>query len=132
LRAYDERPEDNAGFPWDSDSRVARGTEEDAESSRPSLRALARELGTSHQLLSDYLKRLDKWQRKEYSRRAEEIRKRAATENRNMTPWEESQVCRLERAAFDCMIDSVLGDTLKQIERDAKAGLLQFDGPSLN
>jgi hypothetical protein len=31
------------------------------ESSRPSLRALARELGTAHQLLSFYLKELPEW-----------------------------------------------------------------------
>ena len=38
------------------------------ESSRPSLRELARELGTSHQLLSHYLQGWEKWQAKEYRR----------------------------------------------------------------
>ena len=46
------------------------------ESSRSSLRALARELGTSHQLLTFYLKRLDQWQADEYWRQAREIRAR--------------------------------------------------------
>src|SRR5215469_14895512 len=35
------------------------------ESSRPSLRAVARELGTSHQLLSHYLRYWSQWERKE-------------------------------------------------------------------
>lgn len=39
--------------------RLARW-KQSPESSRPSLRALARELGTSHQLLSHYLKRCPK------------------------------------------------------------------------
>ncbi len=44
-----------------------------AESLRPSLRALARELGTSHQLLNFYLKGSDKWQSKQYFHQAYEI-----------------------------------------------------------
>src|SRR6266852_6759903 len=44
------------------------------ESARPSLRALARQLGTSHQLLSHYLRSWAKWQAKECRRQAEEIR----------------------------------------------------------
>jgi hypothetical protein len=41
---------------------------------RVSLRALATEIGTSHQLLSFHLRRLEKWQIKEYYRRkAQEI-----------------------------------------------------------
>jgi hypothetical protein len=37
---------------------------------RPSLRALAREIGTSHQLLAHYLKGLEEWQYKERFRQA--------------------------------------------------------------
>jgi len=47
------------------------------ESSRTSLRALARNLGVSHQLLRHYVKRLDKWQAEEYWRRARLIRAHA-------------------------------------------------------
>jgi hypothetical protein len=36
--------------------------EQESESSRPSLRSLARDLGTSHQLLSHYLEGLGVWQ----------------------------------------------------------------------
>jgi hypothetical protein len=50
------------------------------ESSRPSLRALACELGTSHQLLSHYLDGLEQWEYNERYRNAkkacEEIRTR--------------------------------------------------------
>ena len=55
------------------------------ESSRPSLRALACDLGTSHQLLSFYLKDLGKWQRAEYWRQGREIRERAIAEGRPLT-----------------------------------------------
>ena len=63
------------------------------ESLRPSFRALARELGTSHQLLQHYLDGLDEWQARDRYLRAKEgalekarqIRARAAAENREMT-----------------------------------------------
>jgi hypothetical protein len=63
------------------------------ESERPSLRALARETNTSHQLLAFFLKGLEEWQHQDRYRtakrralqNAEEIRSRAAAENREMT-----------------------------------------------
>jgi hypothetical protein len=66
---------------------------ETPESERPSLRGLARENTTSHQLLSFYLKGLEEWQLQDRYRTAkrralqsaEEIRSRAAAENREMT-----------------------------------------------
>jgi hypothetical protein len=58
--------------------------------SRPSLRALARELGTSHQMLAYCFKGLEEWEHKERSRQerkqAEEIRARAEPETRQTTP----------------------------------------------
>jgi hypothetical protein len=89
------------------------------EAQRPSLRALALELGTSHQLLSFYLKGLNDWQRKEYKRQAGAIRRRADAENRYMTPWEESQVRSLDQAAFCCMVDSILEKRFKEWEARA-------------
>ena len=94
------------------------------EPSRISLRALASELGTTHQLLSFYLRGLDKWQEKEFLSRAKAIRDRARAENRYMTPWERSQEISLERSALVCMMDEILAPTLKQLEEDAKAGAL--------
>jgi len=41
-----------------------------------------------------------------------------------MTFWEESQIKALERAAYICMVDSVLQPTLKRLEADSKAGTL--------
>ena len=62
---------------------------------RPSLRALAFELGTSHQLLSFYLKNLHKWQSKKYWRQAKEIRSRAKW--RPPRPWRSKQESRMIR-----------------------------------
>lgn len=52
------------------------------ESMRPSLRALAGELATSHQMLAYYLDGLDRWQAEE---RAKQICARAEAEGRAMT-----------------------------------------------
>lgn len=50
------------------------------ETSRIWLRALASELGTSHQLLTLYLKGLDNWQKADYQRQAKAIRDHARAE----------------------------------------------------
>ncbi len=94
------------------------------ESQRQSLRALAAEIGTSHQLLSFYLRWWDHWQMKEYRRKAREIRAHAEAESRPMTRWEEQQVEAYDRAAFHSMIDSVLHKTLKQLQAQATLGKL--------
>lgn len=92
------------------------------EAQRPSLRALAVELGTSHQLLSFYLKGLNDWQKEEYRRQAKAIRDRADAEDRPMTPWEESQMRTLEYRAFCCSLGSELERMVKRW--DAQAGPL--------
>ena len=51
--------------------------------SRPSLRALARELGTSHQLLKQYLDGLEKWKR---DKDLERIRANAKAKGVRLTP----------------------------------------------
>jgi AraC-like DNA-binding protein len=98
------------------------------EPQRISLRALARELGTSHQLLSFYLKQWDKWQAKEYRRKANDIRARAEAQNRDLSQWEESQVAAYRRASFRCLLDSALNDVLprwlKELREEAKRGKL--------
>jgi len=92
---------------------------------RISLRALARELGTSHQLLSHYLAHLEKWQAQEYRRRAKEIRARAEEETR---PWIVAEMLRqsqaLEKAAFQSMLNAMLDRTFRQLERSARRGEL--------
>lgn len=61
------------------------------EQERISLRTLAAELGTSHQLLSFYLRRWDKWQIKESLRKAQETRDHGKAEKRSLTPLEEAK-----------------------------------------
>jgi hypothetical protein len=85
------------------------------ESPRPSLRALARELDTSHQLLSFYVKNLHRWQSKEYWRRAKEIRARANAEGRALTQEEEQQVYAYNRAAMRATVGPMLLDTIERI-----------------
>jgi len=94
------------------------------ESSRPSLRALARDLGTSHQLLSHYLERWGKWQAEEYRRQAKEIRARAEAENRAMTELEAGQAWAWERVAFRATVDSALSKMLRRLKQRAKLGQL--------
>jgi hypothetical protein len=75
---------------------------------RPSLRALARELGSSHQLLNHYLKGLEEWQYQERFRQAikalKGISARAQAENRFLTPWEQQQFRALAREALRAMV----------------------------
>lgn len=100
------------------------------EPARPSLRQLARELGTSHQLLNHYLVGLDEWHRKErYSRtkqQAQEIRDRANAEGRPMTPWEEQQFRVHDRAAFVMLLNNSAIDHIERISQEAErdGGLL--------
>jgi hypothetical protein len=95
---------------------------------RPSLRTLARQLGTSHQLLTHYLGGLAKWQYEQRYRKAkkesDEIYAHAKTENRNLTYWEEQQVGTCVRARIQALVVPTLLDTLEDIKREAKCGPL--------
>jgi hypothetical protein len=92
------------------------------ESSRLSLRALAREVGTTHQLLGHYLKGWEKWQGKEYRRHANEIRIRAKAENRSLTPLEENREAAYKRAEFNSMLVAATDAVLDKIAGRLKAG----------
>ena len=94
------------------------------EPQRISLRALADQMATSHQLLSFYLRSWTKWQGKEYQRKANDIRARPEAENRDLTPGEEAQRLAYERASFRSMIGSMLDETLRQLQVAVKAGPL--------
>jgi len=94
------------------------------ESSRPTLRALARELGTSHQLLRFYLKGLDKWQVEEYRRQAREIRARASNEGRPLTQGEAQQARHYDRAGLSAMVTPILLDDIRRIKEESERGLL--------
>ena len=92
------------------------------ESLRPSLRELARELGTSHQLLQHYLNGLEEWEcRERYQRakekaleKAAEIRARVEAEGREMTM----------REAINAIVTPGLHDQIERIRQDAKRGPL--------
>jgi hypothetical protein len=92
------------------------------ESLRPSLRALARELSTSHQLLQHYLDGLEEWECKERYQRAKdkaqkkavEIRARAEAEGREMTM----------RECLDVIVTPGVHDRIERIRQDARRGPL--------
>jgi hypothetical protein len=89
---------------------------------RPSLRALAAEIGISHQLLSFYLKGLNPWQIGEYKRRENEIRTRAEREGRSMTYEEHEQALAYARAATDVMAEHVISGILTSCLAEVKRG----------
>ena len=81
------------------------------ESMRLSLRALAADLGTSHQLLAHYLDGLERWRANEESKR---IRERAKAEGREMTV----------RECIDSIVTPGLFDQIERIRQEAKRGPL--------
>jgi len=78
---------------------------------RPSLRALARKLNTTHQLLAYFLNGLDSWRAEEEGRR---IRARAKAEGRPMTL----------RECLDATVLPGFFMQIEQIRREAKRGPL--------
>jgi len=92
------------------------------ESTRPSLRALAHELGVSHQLLSHYSKTSDRWESKEYGRRADAIRARALAEDRPTTAWEEQQIHVYTKAQVRAFAAFALSREIERIKRETKVG----------
>jgi hypothetical protein len=98
------------------------------QSLRPSLRALARMLVTSHQLLKHYLDGLEKWRHKERYRKATEesdqILARAIVEGRPMTEWEEQRHHACAVTAFRAKVGSLLLDSLTKLKQEARRGPL--------
>ncbi len=98
------------------------------ESARPSLRALAFELGTSHQLLQHYLRGLEKWECDEVYRQAQAEKKaisgRAKAENRSMTPWEEERFHMWDRTGVRAFVRSSFLRQLEGMKERAKKGPL--------
>src|ERR1700734_4077764 len=97
-----------------------------SESSRPSLRALACSLGTSHQLLTFYLKNLEKWQAREYWRQAKEIRARAYVENRLLTQQEAQQAHGYDRAGIRATIARMLLDDIDRLKEESERRPLRW------
>ncbi len=94
------------------------------EPQRISLRALAIEVGTSHQLLSFHLRRLHKWQMKGYEKKAQEIHARAVTEHRPMSREEQDQCIAYSRASLVAVADSVACGMLRELGRQIKTRAL--------
>jgi hypothetical protein len=94
--------------------------EQSPERLRPSLRALADQLNTSHQLLQHYSDGLEEWQWQERCRRAkkeaEEVRARAKAENRQMT-FRELRIAIIEPAILN---------QLESLRQDARCGPLNW------
>jgi hypothetical protein len=90
------------------------------EPSRPSLRALACELGTSHQLLAFYLNGLDEWQGREYLRQATKIRAAANSERRHLSQYEENQIHSYTRAGVRAIAGAALRDSIKRMRKESK------------
>jgi hypothetical protein len=97
---------------------------DEPELGRRSLRALAGELGTSHQLLSFYLRGLDKWLERQCRRKADEIRARAETEDRLMTYDESRHEASYRSAASRFFASAVLSMLLRGMQKDARRGPL--------
>jgi hypothetical protein len=98
------------------------------EYSRPSLRALARELSTSHQLLSHYLKQWDKWQAEEYRREGNEIRARVEAEGRPATLGEEQRINVCRDQAVYWSLSAALNDRFRKLSHQARGGHLPASG----
>lgn len=118
MRHSGRRPQSESHAP-EIRARLARW-KKTPESLRPSLRALARELDTSHQLLSHYLQRWERWQAKEYLGLAKEICARAEAENRSLTASETQQAEAYDRDAMYFLLESGLTDALRKLDRGIK------------
>jgi hypothetical protein len=90
------------------------------ESSRPSLRALAYALRTSHQLLAFYLNGLDEWQGREYLWQASNIRSIANAERRHLSQWEENQIHSLTRAGVSAIAGAMLRNSIKRMRKESE------------
>jgi hypothetical protein len=96
------------------------------DGSRPSLRGIARRLGTSHQLLLYYLKTLPKWLAKEHLRLAMEILARAKAEKRPMTHQEYRQFLLHDTESYRAYLD------YQETQNSRKSGKLLLELTALS
>ena len=102
------------------------------ESQRPSLRALARELGTSHQLLQYYRYGLEIRQaREQQAKRARECQRitdniRAQAKARALTLWEQEQLLAYDRRYMSAAAGEILLKQLEALSRKAKKERLNW------
>ena len=91
-------------------------------SSRPSLRALARELSTSHQLLQHYLDGLEEWECKERYQRAKEKAQKKAVEIRAGAEAEGREMTM--RECCEAILTPGILHQIEKLRREAKRGPL--------
>jgi hypothetical protein len=89
---------------------------------------MARQLGTSHQLLKHYLDGLEKWRYKERHRKATEESNqriaRAIAESRPMTEWEEQRYHACTMVAIRAKAAALLLGKLARLKQEARRGPL--------
>jgi hypothetical protein len=90
------------------------------EWSRSSLRTLARELGTSHQLLAFFLKGLDEWQGWQYLREASQIRSAARDEGRPLTEWDAQRAEAFTRAGIQTVTGAILRNSIERMRKESE------------
>jgi hypothetical protein len=100
--------------------RILIEWEQAPESSRPSLRSLACELGTSHQLLAFFLKGLDEWRGQQYLREASQIRSVASAEGRQLTEWEEQRAYACTRAGVQAIAGAMLRSSIARMRKESE------------
>jgi len=98
------------------------GWQQTPASSRPSLRALARQLGTSHQLLKHYLDGLEEWACKARYQRAKEAAEREAAEIRARVKAEGRHMTMRELIATIITPGEI--DQVEKLRQEAKRGPL--------
>jgi hypothetical protein len=94
------------------------------ERSRSSLRTLARELGTSHQLLAFFLKGLDEWQGLRYLRQASQIRIAASDEDRPLSEWEAQRADAFTRTGIRIVTGAILRNSIKRMRKESEHRVL--------
>ena len=101
------------------------------ESMRPPLRALARELGTSHALLQHYLRNLGMWEARESWKRSAEIRARATAEGRVLAPWEREQARALDYRGGRLFAVAAFSDSIRRYEQEMERDINEGKMPPL-
>jgi AraC-like DNA-binding protein len=99
-----------------------------SDSLRPSLRALAKDLHTSHQLLRHYLDGLDQWiwheRQRKAKQEAESIRQEAKRQGRPMTQFEEQRAQHCDWAASKAFVTWALLEKIARLGQKARRGPL--------
>lgn len=93
-----------------------------AAAQRASLRALAAELSTSHQLLAFYLRRQGKWESRQYRKMAQQICDWARAENRQITNDEQARINAYSRAAMFSLADFAVAEMLRKVRQVSREG----------